>query len=618
MRRAERDHRAACASPLDKGDRSLPRETGEGTGTRWAFLAAITLTCVLFPAATHAVITTTTKYTYNADGELTAITRATAESTQTTYVTWDNFVPDANDPSKGTVMTGNGTLVSFGPSPGLPAQFQFDARQRLTGYTDGNLAESVDYRANGTLGSTEAAGDARQFYFDDSRYAEIMNIHENGQDLWSAHLEGVRYLSDGAEQVLLKPRKDVACTYDAQGQTLQSYVYDVYGAQSQVAPQSSYDLRDNPMQYAGEYRDPLWGGYYLRARWYDPDLPIFLSRDPLPHLNRYGYAGGNAVMRTDPSGMGFFGEIEKGLRAVNKVMNKGVFGHFARFFLSPVMGALQIAAYPKEFWENIKHDRNGIDIFLAAGIATEGLSIGLERIGLSAIIRNVGYKVRFGLRIGIDLGLGVGQAVAAGASRGVHHFNWDSFAQNLELAAGGLVYSHVLVGYGFNPYALRSGDVLDRLRKADNDTVLIFRERTQGNSLKTFTSPAMEALGIGRYHERIIAITNDYSVSTELGLPREGYGWVKTSKVEGVSRVQSFLRRDRAARYQFVGKVSRDSFSPAAFTRLNPRGLLSGAEFQQRLIDDNWSLSPQTAKYKRWTNNCHAHATGVLNMLEFQ
>jgi hypothetical protein len=93
---------------------------------------------------------------------------------------------------------------------------------------------------------------------------------------------------------------------------------------------------------------------------------------------------------------------------------------------------------------------------------------------------------------------------------------------------------------------------------------------------------------------------------------------VKTSKVEGVSRVQGFFGQDRAARYQFVGTVSKDSFSPAAFTQLNPRGLLSGAAFQQRLIDENWGLSPETAKYKRWTNNCHAHATGVLKSLEFQ
>jgi len=579
-------------------------------------LAAFSLTALVVAAPSILQARTiTTKYRYNADGALTAITKDAGESSETTtYVTWDDFVPNANDPTTGTARVGNGTLVSIGDAPGAAPQFQFDARQRLVGYTNGSVAESFDYRANGTLASSADGGDARQFYFDNSRYAEITNIHESGQDLWSAYLDRARYLSDGTEQVLLKPRKDVACRYDAHGQTLQSYAYDAYGAQSKVSPQSSYDLHDNPMQYDGEYRDPLWGGYYLRARWYDPDLPIFVSRDPLAHLNRYGYAGGNPVMHTDPSGMGFFGAI----RAANTFLNKGVGGHFARFFLAPVMTPLQILAYPKAFWESIKHDKDGIDIFLAAGIVTEGLSIGLERYGLSVLVRTVGSRIRYGTRLTLDSGLAVGQAVTAGAQRGFHHFNWKSFAQNIELSAGSLGYTHLAGGVGYNPYTLRGSDVLERLQKADSNSVLIFRERTQGNSLKTFTSPLMEAVGIGRYHERIVAVANDFSATTELGLPREGYGWVKTSGIEGAGRVQSFLTRDRPARYQFVGTVSRDSFSAATFRGLNPRGLLSGAEFQQRLIDDKWGLSPQTAKYKRWTNNCHSHAGAVLSMLEFQ
>ncbi|MCP4630031.1 MAG: hypothetical protein GY850_41960 [bacterium] len=35
-------------------------------------------------------------------------------------------------------------------------------------------------------------------------------------------------------------------------------------------------------RYAGEYRDPLWGGYYLRARWYHPDLTTFIARLAVP------------------------------------------------------------------------------------------------------------------------------------------------------------------------------------------------------------------------------------------------------------------------------------------------------------------------------------------------
>jgi len=157
-----------------------------------------------------ALSTTTTTYQYNADGELTALTRTSSRGSNTTYLTWDNFVPSAVDPTTGSVAVGNGTLAAVGPVPGLPAQYEYDVRQRLVGYTDGNLIESIDYHANGDLRSTEAGGDARRFYFDRSENAEIMNIHQSGQDLWSGMLDHVRYLSDGTEQVLLQPRKDMA------------------------------------------------------------------------------------------------------------------------------------------------------------------------------------------------------------------------------------------------------------------------------------------------------------------------------------------------------------------------------------------------------------------------
>jgi len=584
----------------------------------FAFFVLFAEVLAVLAAPAVDALTITTRYTYNADGAMTAITTQVGEAVETTYLTWDNFVPDADDPTTGTPQVGNGTLSSFGPSPGAPPQFQFDARNRLTGYTDGTVVESFDYRANGTLATSTVAEDARRFYFDNDRDAAITNLYQDGQGLWSSYLERNRYLSDGGEQVLLQPRKDVAVCFDAQSQSLQSYAYDgAYGSQPDVAPASGYDLRDNPMQYAGEYRDPFWGGYYLRARWYHPDLPAFISRDPQANLNRYGYAGGNAVMRVDPSGMSFFGSIQHGAQELNSVLNRGVLGHFARFFLAPMMFPLQLVADPKGFWGAIKHDKGGIDIFLGIGVAVEIASFGLEGAGASAFIRNIGPSARFGIRLGIDSGLGVAQAVTAGAQHGFHHFDWETFAENLELSLGTLRVTHLALGVGYHPFALKSVDVLERIQRADPDSVLIFRERTQGNSLKTWTSPAMEMMGVGRYHERIIAVTRDFSVSTELGV-REGYGFVKSRTLLGQPRVSQFFSGDRAARYQYVGSVSADSFSREAFAKTNPRGLLIGEEFQDRLIDEQWQRSPQSAKYKRWTNNCHSHARAVLSTLEFQ
>jgi hypothetical protein len=51
------------------------------------------------------------------------------------------------------------------------------------------------------------------------------------------------------------------------------------------------------MQY-----DPRAQAYYDRARYYDPRNGVFLSRDPLPAVNPYSFAGGDPIDFGDPSG----------------------------------------------------------------------------------------------------------------------------------------------------------------------------------------------------------------------------------------------------------------------------------------------------------------------------
>ena len=91
---------------------------------------------------------------------------------------------------------------------------------------------------------------------------------------------------------------------DRAGHLTDTYDYSPYGELRKHSGTS-----DNAFLFTGEQYDPEAGLYYLRARYYSPELSRFLSRDtyegtltdPLSQ-NPYLYARGNPVLYVDPSG----------------------------------------------------------------------------------------------------------------------------------------------------------------------------------------------------------------------------------------------------------------------------------------------------------------------------
>ena len=91
-------------------------------------------------------------------------------------------------------------------------------------------------------------------------------------------------------------------TVDATGTVVNGYTYDVYGKKT-----SSTGSQPNEFDFAGQQTDAT-GLQYLRARYYDPATGTFLSRDPMSASpgwtqSPYGYAGGNPVNGSDPTGL---------------------------------------------------------------------------------------------------------------------------------------------------------------------------------------------------------------------------------------------------------------------------------------------------------------------------
>jgi RHS repeat-associated protein len=79
-----------------------------------------------------------------------------------------------------------------------------------------------------------------------------------------------------------------------------------------------------PLGFDGQYTSSDTGLIYMRAREYDPVTAQFLSRDPLEALTGepYAYANDSPVNEADPTGLGFFGELEE----LSEEVGEGVAG----------------------------------------------------------------------------------------------------------------------------------------------------------------------------------------------------------------------------------------------------------------------------------------------------
>jgi RHS repeat-associated protein len=100
----------------------------------------------------------------------------------------------------------------------------------------------------------------------------------------------------------------VTAMTSADGEREWAYSYEPFGT-TRPAKKLSSDAPENPMQFAGEYLDPMTRNYHLRARDYDSTAGRFLQQDPVaadirdPYTAAYIYANNRPTVLTDPSGL---------------------------------------------------------------------------------------------------------------------------------------------------------------------------------------------------------------------------------------------------------------------------------------------------------------------------
>ena len=257
----------------------------------------------------------TTNYTYDALNRQTGIQRPGGEQVLYDYDT-----------------RGNRTVQAGGDSPAqnfIPGEFSYNAWDRLSGFTADGAAYQYEYDPEGLRTKKTGPSGSVRYHCDNLGrvIAESSDSGVTAQNIWgyqalARKVGGVYYY------YLYNGHGDVVQVLDQNGNIANSYTYDEWGnilSRQEQLPQ--------PLKYAGEYYDEESGLYYLRARYYDPAVGRFISRDsyegsitnPLS-LNPYTYVENNPLGNIDPSGHFSIGAIIGGavIKAVVKVVVKAV------------------------------------------------------------------------------------------------------------------------------------------------------------------------------------------------------------------------------------------------------------------------------------------------------
>ena len=255
-------------------------------------------------------------YTYDNGGNILSRTEYACSGSGTVSGSGTTTSYTYGDAEWGDLLTAyNGEAISY-DGIGNPLSYRgwtmsWQGGRQLSSMTKGSNTLSFAYNESGLRTSKTVNGVTHSYIWQGSKlaaditdaYALYFHYDSSGEVI------GFTRTANGADTEYFYVKNlqgDILKVITATGTEAATYTYDAWGR----VLASTGDLADvNPIRYRGYYYDTETGLYYLKSRYYDPEVDRFISPDVFASTgqgifgtNMFTYCKNNSIVLSDRSG----------------------------------------------------------------------------------------------------------------------------------------------------------------------------------------------------------------------------------------------------------------------------------------------------------------------------
>ena len=324
-------------------------------------------------------------YSYDENGNVTAI--ITMEDSSGTA--W-----------KDQLMSWNGTAMSYDAISNMLTKgdisYSWTLGRKLSAVNNG---KNIRYEYDHTGARIRKTVDNNVIEYrlaGDLLVAEVTNgketsfVYDSGADLVAMIYEGKYYF------YVKNLQGDIVSIVDESGTAIVNYSYDSWGRLLQIEGSKKDTIGIlNPFRYRGYYYDTETGMYYLKNRYYDPEIRRFICADEtgticmlletVHNKNLYLYCNANPIVRRDENGEIWedliFGAAEGAVFSIASQVVNGEEINWKNVGMDAVSGAISSVLSGKvqivwgivtSAYQSYRNDESGFEVIWAG--VTGGLS----------------------------------------------------------------------------------------------------------------------------------------------------------------------------------------------------------------------------------------------------